>query len=124
MINDCTIYHYAVKHPYDERYKILSDWKFCLETIVIDNCSFRTIEIVIADYESGGISSNSNGLLPKERELILKELFPPRILADYLRLTPVDDELLDQALKLTQTVGARKLIKWISNIILRIVNKK
>lgn len=112
-----------IKHPYDEKYKILSDWKFCLETIVIDNCSFRTIEIVIADYESGGISSNSNGLLPKERELILKELFPPRILADYLRLTPVDDELLDQALRLTQTVGARKLVKKISNIILRFINK-
>lgn len=113
-----------LKHPYDENYKILSDWKFCLETIIIDNCSFRTIEVVIADYESGGISTNSNGLLPRERELILKELFPPRILVDYKRLAPVDDEMLDQALLLTKTDGARKLVKRISNIILRIVNKK
>lgn len=113
-----------LKHPYDENYKILSDWKFCLETIIIENCSFRTIEVVIADYESGGISTNSNGLLPRERELILKELFPPRILVDYKRLVPVDDEMLDQALLLTKTDGARKLVKRISNIILRIVNKK
>lgn len=113
-----------IKHPYDEQYKILSDWKFCLETLVIDNCSFRTIENTIADYESGGISTYSNGLLPKERELILKELFPPRILADYQRLVPVDDELLDQALLLTKTSGIRKLVKGLTKIILFLANKK
>ena len=112
-----------VKHPYDEKYKILSDWKFCLENLIIDNCSFRNIEVVIADYESGGISTNSNGLLPKERELVLNELFPPRILEDYKRLTPVDDELLDQSLLLTKTSGARKLAKRIINIILHFTNK-
>lgn len=113
-----------IKHPYDEKYKILSDWKFCLETLVIDNCSFRTVEIIIADYEGGGISSNSNGILPIEREQILKELFPPRILVDYQRLVPVDDELLDQSILLTQTVGARKWVKRFSNFILRLINKK
>lgn len=112
------------RHPYDEKYKILSDWKFCLETLVIDNCSFRTIEDVIADYESGGISTNSNGLLPMERELILKELFPPRILADYQRLVPVDDELFDQALLLTKTSGIRKLVKGLTKVILFLANKK
>lgn len=113
-----------VKHPYDEKYKILSDWKFCIEAIVFDNCSFRNIDIIIADYDTSGISTNSNGLLPKERELILKEKFPPRIIADYQRLTPVDDELLDQALILTKTVYARKLIKKLSGYVLRFTNKK
>lgn len=108
-----------IRHPYDENYKILSDWKFCLETIIIENCSFRAIEDIIADYESGGISANSNGLLPRERELVLKDLFPPRILADYQRLTPVDDELLDQALLLTKTSGVRKIVKRVINLVLR-----
>ncbi|UKK51895.1 glycosyltransferase [Prevotella sp. E13-17] len=112
-----------VKHPYDERYKILSDWKFCLETIVLDNCTFRNIDIVVADYDTNGISTNSNGLLPKERELILKEMFPSRILADYQRLYPVDDELLDQARLLTQTIRARKLVKRFSSLLLRLINK-
>lgn len=113
-----------IKHPYDENYKILSDWKFCLEALVFDNCSFRNIDTIIADYDTSGISTNSNGLLPKERELILKEMFPPRIVADYNRFAPVDDELFDQALLLTQTVGARHLVKRFSNIILRFINKK
>lgn len=113
-----------VKHPYNENYQILSDWKFSIETIVFDNCSFRNIEIIVADYDTTGISSNSNGTLPKEREIILKEMFPPRIIEDYQRLYPVDDELLDQSLKLTQTVGARKLVKCLTNIVLKIINKR
>ena len=113
-----------LKHPYDENYKILSDWKFCIEALVFDNCSFRNIDVIVADYDTSGISTNSNGLLPKEREIILKELFPPRIIADYQRLYPVDDELLDQSLLLTQTAGARKLVKGFTNLVLRIIKKK
>ena len=112
-----------VKHPYDEKYKILSDWKFCIQTLVFDNCSFRNSDVVVADYDTSGISTNSNGLLPKEREQILKEMFPPRIIADYQRLSPVDDELLDQSLLLTQTIGARSLVKWFSNLVLRLAHK-
>lgn len=112
-----------LRHPYDERYKILSDWKFCIETLIFDNCSFRNVDTIVADYDISGISTNSNGLLPKEREQILKEIFPPRIAADYGRLYPVDDELLDQALLLTQTVGAKKWAKRIINIILRFTKK-
>ena len=113
-----------VKHPYDENYKILSDWKFCIQALVFDNCTFRNSDVVVADYDISGISTNSNGLLAKEREIILKELFPQRIIEDYERLTPVDDELLDQSLFLTQTVGARRLVKWISNLILQFTRKK
>ena len=113
-----------IKHPYDENYKILSDWKFCIEALVFDNCTFRNIDTIVADYDTSGISSNSNGLFPKERALILKELFPPRIVADYQRMAPVDDELLDQSLLLTQTVRARNLVKRFSNIVIRFINKK
>ena len=113
-----------IKHPYDEEYKILSDWKFCIENLVIDNCSFRNIEVVIADYESGGISSNSNGLLAKERADILREMFPARILVDYERMVPVDDELVDLSLILTKTDGIRKLAKRIIKFVLLFSNKK
>lgn len=113
-----------VKHPYDENYRILSDWKFCIEALVFDNCSFRNIDVIIADYDTSGISTNSNGLFPIEKRKIIEELFPRRIIADYQRLAPVDDELLDQSLLLTQTVKARKLVKMIVNLILRFTNKK
>ena len=113
-----------VKHPYDVNYKILSDWKFCIQALVFDNCTFRNTEVIVADYDISGISTNSNGLLAKEREIILKELFPQRIIDDYKRMTPVDDELLDQSILLTQTVGARRLVKKFSSLILRFTHKK
>ena len=112
------------KRPYDENYKILSDWKFCIQALVFDNCTFRNSDVIVADYDISGISTNSNGLLAKEREIILKELFPQRIIEDYKRLTPVDDELLDQSLLLTQTVSARRLVKGFSSLILRLTRKK
>ena len=112
-----------LKHPYDENYKILSDWKFCIQALVFDNCTFRNIDVVVADYDISGISTNSNGLLAKERKIILKELLPQRIIDDYKRMTPVDDELLGQARLLTQTVGARRLVKWFSNLVLRFSRK-
>lgn len=113
-----------IAHPYDENYKIMSDWKFCLETIIYGNCTFRACDTIVADYDTSGISTNSNGLLPKERNMILQEMFPPRITVDYERFAPVDDELLDQSLLLTKTVGARKWAKRFLNLILRFTQKK
>jgi glycosyltransferase involved in cell wall biosynthesis len=112
-----------VDHPYDERYRILSDWKFCIEALVFDNCSFRNSDVIVADYDTTGISTHSNGLLPQERERILQELFPPRIVADYRRLAPVDDELLDQSLLLTQTLRARRWAKRFNRLIINLVNR-
>ena len=94
------------------------------KTLVFDNCSYRNIDTIIADYDTTGISTNSNGLLPEERDQILKELFPPRVLADYQRLTPVDDELLDLSIRLTQTVGIRRLAKKFIYLLLRLSHKK
>ena len=112
------------KHPYDEHYKILSDWKFCIETLVFDNCSFSNSEVIVADYDISGISSTSKDQLSKEREQILKEMLPPRIIIDYQRLYPVDDELLTQSLLLTKTLRTRKWVKRFLNFVLRLTNKK
>lgn len=113
-----------VRHPYDENYRIYSDGKFAIESIVFDNCTFRNIEAVIADYDINGISASYNKKWNEEKNKILAEFLPPRIVADYKRLAPVDDELLDQAIELTQTIGTRKLVKKIIKIILWITSKK
>ena len=112
------------KYPYDERYKVYADWKFCVEAIIIGNCSFRNIDVIVADYDIGGISANSNGRLHQDKDAILKELFPPRIVADYQRLAYIDDELIDQSRLLTQTVKARQLVKGFTDFILKYMNKK
>lgn len=66
---------------YDENYALLSDFKFNLQSIILDNCSVKIIKYIIADYDFNGLSSNKAKVLI-ERERILNELFPPRMIKD------------------------------------------
>ena len=70
------------KRLYDESYIIMADAKFNFQSIIIDNCSVRITEDIIADYDTNGISSNYE-LYKTERQRFLKELFPPRVIQDY-----------------------------------------
>lgn len=74
-----------IERQYDENYRILSDFKFNLQSIILDNCSIKFSNIIVADYDINGISSNKV-LVMKERKLLLEELFPPRILKDYEKM--------------------------------------
>ena len=74
-----------VKHPYDEKLRIVSDWKFFVETLILDNCSYRTIDNVIAEFDCNGLSSKNRDLCDQEREIVFKELFPERVMTDYFR---------------------------------------
>lgn len=67
---------------YDENYKIQSDAKFNLQSIILNNCSIKIIDYVIANYDLHGISSNKD-IVKIERKKMLEELFPPRIIKDY-----------------------------------------
>ena len=67
---------------YDERYKIVSDWKFFMNQVVFKQCSVNPIQLTVSDFESGGISSDRYAC-DLEREAVLKELLPPAIYQDY-----------------------------------------
>lgn len=70
---------------YDENLRIVSDWKFFLETIVFDNCSYKIVDTVVSDFEEEGVSSNRSKC-NIERENVLREKLPPAILMDYKKL--------------------------------------
>ena len=74
-----------VRHPYDEDLRIVSDWKFFVEALVLDNCSYRTINKEIAEFDCNGLSSKNRDLCDQERESVFKELFPERVMVDYFR---------------------------------------
>ena len=71
------------QYPYDEKLKIVSDWKFFVQAIVLHNCSVRYIDEIIARFDTNGVSTTNPDKMWKEKELVLAELFPPRVLADY-----------------------------------------
>lgn len=73
-------------HPYDENLKISSDWKFFVQTLIFDNCSIRYVDVFIARYDIDGYSSTHQKQMQQEKERILSDMFPPRVLSDYLHM--------------------------------------
>lgn len=74
-----------LQHPYDESLKIVSDRKFFLQALILDNCSYETVGIDLADYDIGGYSATHRLASEQEYARVLEELFPPRIRQDYGR---------------------------------------
>lgn len=63
-----------LKHPYDETKGLISsDYKFFIEALLVDNCSYRPIDTMIVYFDSNGISSQS-GVLEKIRKEQTKAL--------------------------------------------------
>ncbi|WP_282134435.1 glycosyltransferase family 2 protein [Seonamhaeicola maritimus] len=63
---------------YDEKLKIVSDWKFFVLAIYKYNCSFKRIDIFISVCNRDGLSClpGNWSLILKEREQTLTEYFP------------------------------------------------
>ena len=73
------------KYKYDETLKIVSDWKFWIQTFVFENCTYKPIDCFITIFNTNGISLTNDMLRCQENEMVLKEIIPERILMDYLK---------------------------------------
>lgn len=73
------------KYKYDEKYKIVADRKFFLQTLILENCTYRPINVKIVNYDLSGYSSKNPHLSRMEYDQVLEELFPARIRIDYGR---------------------------------------
>lgn len=76
-----------IRHPYDENLLIVSDWKFFIQVLILDNASYKLIDRDIAFFDQTGISSTRPLLVEEERRKVLDNMFPPRITLDYLHFT-------------------------------------
>ena len=61
---------------YDENYKIVSDWKFWLESIIWHNASIKVISLVVTLQDMRGISVAYNPIHLQERKDVLDAFFP------------------------------------------------
>lgn len=84
------------KYPYDENLKISADWKFFVQTLILENCSIYYTNEHIAKYDTSGISSSNLQLMRREKDDYLKTIFPLRVLADYKKMK--ESECLTQSL--------------------------
>lgn len=111
------------KYPYDEDLKISSDWKFFIQTLILDNCSIWFMDIFVARYDINGISSSNPQLMREEKDYVLSELFPPRVLEDYKRMKRSEclTQLITPLLKKNYCID--KLIYRIGLFLLKIRSK-
>jgi glycosyltransferase involved in cell wall biosynthesis len=68
---------------YDEKYKIVSDWKFFIQALVINGATYKHLSKPFAIFDLDGISSRKKTEMQLERNEVLKELVPDLILKDY-----------------------------------------
>lgn len=68
---------------YDESLKIVSDWKWFLQTIALGNVRPVYVDINVTIFDASGISETNLDLRNKERRQVLEEVLPPAVLADY-----------------------------------------
>jgi glycosyltransferase involved in cell wall biosynthesis len=108
---------------YDETLENVSDWKFFLQTIILNNCSTKYLDSVIVYFDGTGISSTRYHISVKERECIQNE-YIPRFVSDYIllkRLVNSDYYQIYEFLRSKKTIRflfhlAKKIIKIIKLI--------
>lgn len=73
---------------YNESYRIMSDWCLFLDAMIINNCSYRTLDILLSKFNCYGISSTSSIQETAKAYDYLRNKFP-RIIDDYI---PYEEE--------------------------------
>lgn len=104
---------------YDESFKLVSDWSFFIEKLILKNCSYRYLDRVIANYDMKGVSTVEFTLLKEEEKKVLQSLFPERVLKDYEKYRFADSPLLDLIPELNKTAGFHQMVVKLVRVMLR-----
>ena len=102
------------QYPYDESLKIVSDWKFFVDMIIIHQCSVRFVDIKIAKFDMNGVSTSDTQKTWEEKYSVLQRMLPYRVLIDYKRMK--SSECLTQQLS-PQLRMHYKLDKIVSRLV-------
>ena len=108
-------------HPYDESLKLIADWKVNVQAVIFDNCKVKVVDTIIANYDLTGMSSTQSKLHAEERQKVMSELFPERILKDYEHLyTESEMPLVSLLPKLKQRGRVQKIIYLFAKYVLKL----
>ena len=105
---------------FDENYKIVSDWKFFLDTLLFKNASFLNVDDIICLYEFGGISSTAISQVDVERATIINSYFPERVISDYEFWCQIDSPILKLIPQMSQMYYFQKFVYYLIVVLLKI----
>lgn len=69
-----------LEHPYDEELRLVSDWKFWIETIYLKNCSYKPIDVDVCYFNHEGITFKNQHQGINERNRVLNNLLGERFI--------------------------------------------
>ncbi len=78
--------HLKKNGGYKTNYRIISDYIFFYEDLIIRNASYKTFNFGISVFDLSGISSTNTELNIKERNEFLHNKIPPEIWNDYMKM--------------------------------------
>lgn len=80
---------------YDEALQLLSDWKFTVNSVVFNQCSYNCVDLLVAKYDISGLSSRNKSLAKEEQFQILSSILPSGIYMDYYFFSQLRSPLLE-----------------------------
>ena len=105
---------------YDESLKIVSDWKWYLQALILGDEKPQYVDMDVTLFDMTGISETNKELDKKEREMVLEQLFPKAIIADYERFAfPVS-----QIKRLQRHLWAYKLMWFVERCLFKMEKRK
>lgn len=73
------------ERPYDENYRLVSDWEQMFYELVFNNRTYEPLPMVVSRFNTEGLSMNEGNvpIWKNEMEKVLRKTLPERIYADY-----------------------------------------
>ena len=105
---------------YDEYYRIVSDWKWFMQAIVLGGEKPVYADIDVTIFDMTGISETNKELTRKEREEVLEALIPSPVLADYQRWTPA----IRQMKRIERYPWAKKIVWFLDRVLFKWEKRK
>ena len=106
---------------YDESYKIVSDLKFYIQKLCVEDCSVLLIDDIICRREPDGVSKKYNGRRIAEHKAVIQQYLPAGAIKDYQSLTLLDKTSLYHLIKLIENKKSRKWLTYAIKVIFRIL---
>jgi GT2 family glycosyltransferase len=105
---------------YDENYKIVSDWKWYLQAIVLGGEQPVYTDLDVTLFDMNGISETNKALDKLERTAVLSEIIPSTILSDYDAWA----SSIDQMKRLKRHPWAYKLVWFLERCLFKLERVK
>jgi len=109
------------KYPYNENLKIVADWEFWIKALIMANCSHIFDKTIISKIDLTGISITNNVDRENERQKVLNQNIPPRILEDYKPLLYADSQMIEYVAKISKTHRLHKLASFLLRMICKLI---